>query len=143
MKRLALLLLLALPLAADATMEDLSWMAGHWSATVDGVEMEEVWLAPKNGVMLGMHRDAKPNGKASFEFMRVAVVDDNLVFLAQPGGRPVTSFPLVEWGPYLVVFANPKHDDPQRITYTLKDSKLCVTVEGEGQPGESWCWSKK
>ena len=143
MKRLLLLLLLALPLAADATMEDLAWMAGHWGATIDGVEMEEVWLAPKNGVMLGMHRDAKANGKASFEFMRVAMVDGNPVFLAQPGGRPVTPFPLVEWGPYLVVFANPKHDYPQRITYTLKDGKLCATVEGEGQPGESWCWSKK
>jgi hypothetical protein len=133
---------LLLLFAITTSVEDLSWMAGHWGATVDGVEMEEVWLAPKSGVMVGLHRDAKAQ-KASFEFMRIAATPDGLAFLAQPGGRPVTPFPLVEASDKRVVFANPKHDFPQRITYALQDGKLCATVEGAGQPAESWCWSRR
>lgn len=132
---------LLLLLALTTSLNHLSWMAGHWGATIDGVEMEEVWLAPKNGVMIGMHRDVK-GAKASFEFMRIAVTPDGIAFLAQPGGRPVTPFPLLEATEKRVVFANPKHDYPQRITYALQDEKLCATVEGEGQPSESWCWSR-
>jgi hypothetical protein len=123
-------------------VNDLAWMAGHWSGTVDGVEMEEVWLAPKNGVMVGLHRDVKAS-KTSFEFMRIATTAEGVAFLAQPGGRPVTPFPLVEATDRRAVFANPKHDYPQRIIYELKDSKLCATVEGEGHPSESWCWSRR
>lgn len=134
----SLLLLFALA----TSVNDLSWMAGHWGATIDGVEMEEVWLAPKNGVMVGMHRDAKAE-KASFEFMRIAATPEGIAFLAQPGGRPVTVFPLTEASEHRVVFANPRHDYPQRIIYTLQDGKLCATVEGEGQPSESWCWSRR
>ena len=141
MKRLLLLFALALPIAADTKLEDLAWMAGHWGATVDGVEMEEVWLAPKSGVMVGMHRDARPK-KASFEFMRIAVTPEGIAFLAQPGGRPVTVFPLTEASARRVVFANPKHDYPQRLIYTLQGKRLCARVEGEGHPAESWCWSR-
>ena len=128
--------------ALTASLDDLSWMAGHWGATIDGVEMEEVWLAPKGGVMVGMHRDAKPS-KASFEFMRIAVTPEGIVFLAQPGGRPATPFPLVEASPTCAVFENPKHDYPQRIIYSLEEGRLCARVEGEGQPPESWCWSRR
>lgn len=142
MKRLLLVCALTLPLLAESKVEDLAWMAGHWTATIDGVEMEEVWLAPKNGVLVGMHRDVK-GAKTSFEFMRIATTPEGIAFLAQPGGRPVTAFPLVESSANRVVFANPKHDYPQRILYALQDGKLCATVEGDGQPSESWCWSKR
>ncbi|HUR81211.1 MAG TPA: DUF6265 family protein [Thermoanaerobaculia bacterium] len=125
-----------------AAVQSLAWMSGHWSATVDGVEMEEVWLAPKNDVMVGMHRDVK-GAQSSFEFMRIANTPEGVAFLAQPGGKPVTPFPLVESSGTRVVFANPKHDYPQRIIYFLRDGQLCATVEGEGQPSESWCWTKR
>jgi hypothetical protein len=123
-------------------VEDLSWMTGHWGATVDGVDMEEVWLAPSGGVMLGMHRDVKKT-KTFFEFLRIAPTPEGLAYLAQPGGRPATAFLLTEVSPTRAVFANPNHDFPQRITYTLEEGRLCARVEGEGQPAESWCWSKR
>ena len=122
-------------------VEDLAWMTGHWGATIDGVEMEEVWLAPNGGVMLGMHRDVKKT-KTFFEFLRIATTPEGVAYLAQPGGRPATPFLLTEVTPTRAVFANPKHDFPQRITYTLEEGRLCARVEGEGQPPESWCWSK-
>lgn len=97
MKRLLLCSLLALPLfAGDPKLADLAWMSGHWSATIDGTEMEEVWLAPKGDVMTGMHRDVRANGKTFFEFLRIAQTSDGIVYLAQPKGQPPTPFKLVE-----------------------------------------------
>ena len=147
MKRLLLCSLLALPLfAGDPKLADLSWMSGHWSATIDGTEMEEVWLAPKGDVMTGMHRDVRANGKTFFEFLRIAQTSDGIVYLAQPKGQPPTPFKLVESSQDRVVFANPDHDFPQRILYALRDGRLCARVEGP-QNGkdvnEEWCWARR
>jgi hypothetical protein len=146
-RRLLLILSLAVPLvAADPPrLEDLRWMSGHWSATIDGRKMEEVWLAPESGVMPGLHRDVKGD-RASFEFMRVAVTKDGIAFLAQPSGRPVTPFPLLEMSKERVVFANPEHDFPKRVIYWLKDGQLCARVEGDAadaEQAEEWCWARR
>ena len=127
-----------------ATLGDLKWMTGHWAATVRGVAMEEVWLAPEAGVMLSMHRDVRKDGRASFEFARIAETKDGIVFLAQPGGRPPTPFRLVESSARRVVFANPEHDYPQRIIYWRDGAKLCARVEGkDGADAEQWCWARR
>jgi hypothetical protein len=142
MRRLILLLTLSLPLFADPKLEDLSWMAGHWTGSSDGWQIEEIWLAPGGGVMLGMHRDAKGE-KASFEFLRIAQTAEGIVYLAQPGGRPPTPFKLTEATATRAVFENPKHDFPQRILYTLRDGQLCARVEGGTETPQEWCWTKR
>lgn len=134
--------LLLLALSAQPTLDNLSWMSGHWTSTKDGLVMEEVWTGPRGGVMLGLHRDAK-GAKASFEFMRIAETNGEIVYLAQPGGKPPTPFTLVELDGKRAVFANPQHDFPKRILYWLEDGKLCARVEGDGESAEQWCWTKK
>ncbi|HEX2120831.1 MAG TPA: DUF6265 family protein, partial [Thermoanaerobaculia bacterium] len=122
MRRLLLLVFLALPLsAADLKVEDVAWIAGHWTAT----DTEEVWLAPRGGLMTGMSRTVK-NGRASFEFIRIQETKDGVFYFAQPGGRPAVAFRLVEATPTRAMFANPEHDFPQRITYALRDGQLCA-----------------
>jgi hypothetical protein len=92
--------------------------------------------------MLGLHRDAR-DAKASFEFIRIAVTSDGIVYFAQPGGRPPTPFKLNEVSATRAVFANPQHDFPKRIIYWLQEGQLCARVEGDGESAEQWCWSKK
>jgi hypothetical protein len=143
MRRLLPLLLslaLAAPLVAETKLADLAWLSGRWAATIDGVEMEEVWSAPRGGLLLGMHRDISKKG-TSFEFIRIAETKDGIVYLAQPGGQPPTPFRLVESTAKRVVFANPDHDFPKRILYWMKDRNLCARVEGDGGEGEEWCWA--
>lgn len=144
MRRLMLLLALtaALPLFAQAKLDNLAWMTGHWAATIDGVEMEEVWLAPRGGLLVGMHRDISKK-RTSFEYQRIAETKDGIVYLAQPSGQLPTPFRLTEMSGHHVVFANPEHDFPKRIIYWLKDGKLCARVEGDGESAEQWCWSRK
>lgn len=143
----ALLALLAVPAsAAEPKVEDLRWIAGHWAATIGGVEMEEVWLAPSGGLMTGMHRDVRGGRAVSFEFLRIAMTKDGVAYLAQPGGKPATAFKLVESGPAKAVFANAAHDFPTRILYWKKDAQLCAAIEGkmDGKDvHEEWCWSKR
>ena len=141
MKRLLLCLALALPLSA-ATVADLAWMAGHWKGTSGDTIMEEIWTDPRGGMLLGMHRDVNANGRSFFEFLRIEETEEGLVYLAQPRGAVPTPFRVVEITEGHVVFANPQHDFPQRIIYSLKDGRLCARVEGEGQPAEEWCWTK-
>ena len=139
MRRLLLLLFIAAPLFAfDAKLDDLSFMAGHWSG--DGIE--EVWLAPKNGLMTGMNRTISSKGRASFEFFRIAETPDGIVYLTQPGGRPATPFKLIALENQRATFANPEHDFPKRIIYFKKDAQLCARIEGDDGKGEEWCWSR-
>lgn len=139
MKRILLLLCLTLPLfAADPAVSDLAWMTGHWS---EG-NVEEIWIAPKGEVMLGMSRTIRKNGKVGFEFIRIARLEDgSIAYLAQPGGRPATAFKLVESKPGRVVFTNPEHDFPKRIVYELREGKLCARTD-DGKDGEEWCWAR-
>ena len=146
MRIFLLCLALALPLAAQPKLppklDDLAWMTGHWSSTKDGLVMEEIWTSPRGGVMLGLHGDARET-KASFEFIRIAVTPEGIVYFAQPGGRPPTPFTLTEVSGTRAVFANPQHDFPKRIVYWLDAGKLCARVEGDGESAEQWCWAKK
>lgn len=148
MRRLILLLaFFALPaFAAEPKVDDLKWMSGHWAATINGVEMEELWLPPSGNLMLGVHRDVKGGRAVGFEFVRIAMTKDGVAYLAQPGGKPATAFKLVESSPAKAVFENPTHDFPTRVVYWMKDAQLCAAIEGkmDGKDArEEWCWSKR
>ncbi|MCH7664834.1 MAG: PQQ-like beta-propeller repeat protein [Acidobacteria bacterium] len=108
----------------------LGWLSGCWQ----GTSGEECWLAPLGGTMLGVNRGPECGGRQpSFEFLRIIEQDGDLVYLASPSGRfPPTAFPAVEVGESRVVFANPEHDFPQRITYWLEDGEnLRARVEAQ------------
>ncbi len=95
--------------------------------------------------MVGMHRDVRPSGKASFEFMRIEKKDGALVYQAMPGGRPPTPFALKESSAQRVVFENLQHDFPQRIIYRRESERLCARVEGTvggKSENEQWCWRR-
>jgi Domain of unknown function (DUF6265) len=133
--------------AAPAEIASLSWLAGSWEGKdASGLEMEELWTAPKGGAMLGLHRDVKEGRLASFEFLRIESGTDGLVYLAQPRGKPATPFPLKEASGRKVVFENSKHDFPQRILYWVTDDgALHARVEGlQGGKlvGEEWSWRR-
>ena len=56
--------------------------------------------------MLGLNRTTKPKGKRQFEFMRIEDRLNEIVFVAQPAGKPGVEFPLLEMGVKVVVFEN-------------------------------------
>jgi hypothetical protein len=138
MRMMIAVLLLATPaVAADFP----SFMSGSWrNATV-----EEHWTTPAGGVMVGMNRSIQKSGKAFFEFLRIEQRDGKLAYVAMPGGRPATVFPLKSLTETRVVFENLEHDFPQRVIYWRDSQRLCARVEGNVKgrvEGEQWCWER-
>ena len=133
------------PVLAEPGLERLAWLAGHWVGSEGETSTEELWMAPRGGLMLGLHRDVTGD-KAFFELLRIESGPDGLVYLASPGGKPPTPFALEEIAERRVTFANPEHDFPQRITYELGDDGVLVVsiqgdVDGETR-GRSWKWRR-
>jgi hypothetical protein len=127
-------------------LEQLRWMVGSWSGESGGVRMEEHWIEPRGGVMLGLHRDLLPDDGLFFEYLRIEQTPEGIVYFASPRGSKTTPFRMLELRGQRVVFHNPEHDFPQRIIYELRDgTTLCARIEGDenNQPkSREWCWKK-
>lgn len=128
--------------AVEPSVDNLAWLAGCWRGTMDGVVMEEIWMAPAGGVMLGLHRDRSPDGSVFFEYLRIVATEGRIDYIASPSGRGETDFRLVEMGQTRVVFENFEHDFPKRIIYWLDSSTLNARIDGgKGIPGgREWIW---
>jgi hypothetical protein len=125
---------------------DLHWLAGHWCGVVDGVHYEEVWLAPRAGSLVGMHRDTAGGALKGFEFFRIVEEDGALVFWTQPGGAPALAFrtPANASTDGLVQFVKPDHDFPKRITYRRVDARTLHARIDDGTdagPAMEWRWT--
>jgi len=144
-----LLLAGSFTIGASRSAPDLSalqWLAGNWTGTKDGVEIEELWQKPKGNTMLAAHRDVKDGRTVSFEFLRIEATADAITYWASPRGRPATPFKMIEQGDKRVVFENAGHDFPQRIIYWVSgDGSLHAKIEGKikGEPAsEEWTWQR-
>jgi uncharacterized protein YbjT (DUF2867 family) len=116
-----------LPRDDRGSLEALDWMTGHWRSG-DG---EELWLAPRGGLMLGLNREVRAGRPAAFEYLRIeARADGALVYLASPGGRDATPFRLTTLGPRRAVFTNPSHDFPKILTYWREGETLRARADG-------------
>lgn len=132
--------------APGGRLASLGWLAGSWGKDSAGVRTEEHWMAPHGGLMVGMARSVAGGRVRSFEFLRIREWGDSIAYIASPGGRPPTPFPLKELGERSVVFENLAHDFPQRISYRLgADGRLTARTEGmvRGKlEAEEWTWSR-
>jgi hypothetical protein len=131
-----LLMALAGPAAhaqgASTPADRLGWLAGCWEARSATRVVEEQWMRPRGGSLLGMSRTVAADSTVAHELMRVVERGGRLVFEAHPSGQAPAEFPAVEAGPERAVFADPAHDFPQRIVYRRAGAdSLVARVEGE------------
>jgi hypothetical protein len=127
-------LLLALTLAAprvEPSVEKLAWVAGHWTTERNGRTIEEHWMKPSGGTMIGMGRTSTGDKTVEFEFLRIVREGDDIFYVAQPNGSPPSKFKLVKATENEVVFENPEHDFPQRILYRRTGEALFARVEAD------------
>jgi hypothetical protein len=112
-------------------VEELHWFAGCWERNVDALVIEEQWLRPRAGTLLGVSRTIRGESLVGFEFMRIHSRGDTLVFSAQPSGQEPVEFKTLTAGDREVAFENLDHDFPQRVRYRAggRDS-LYASIEG-------------
>ena len=141
MIRRAALFVLALASFGASARELPAWLAGDWRMESGGKLTEESWLAPRDGLMVGMTRTTGGK-KPWFEFMRIEQRADTLVFIAQPAGAPPTEFVALDGDDDAIVFENTAHDFPQRVRYARgADGGIDASIEGvvDGKPRvERW-----
>lgn len=114
------------------TIESLAWLAGTWSFERNGRVVTERWTAPAGGVMLGTSHTVAKERTIEYEFVVLrADAAGDIFYVAKPSNQPEASFKLVRASAREVVFENPEHDYPQKISYELKDDgTLLAAIDG-------------
>jgi hypothetical protein len=127
-----LALLLALQAAPAPAIDQAAFLAGCWRQDRPNGVVEEQWLAPGGGMMLGMSRTVHDGRVRTFEFTRIQEIDGRLTFFATPSNQAPAAFPLKSAAPGELVFENPAHDFPQRVIYRSQgENGLLGRIEGE------------
>ena len=133
--------LLATAAGAGAAPSDafanLGWLQGCWVPDTASAEAGtvETWTSAAGGAMLGMSRTVKGGRATEFEFVQIRDVEPGkLAYIAQPSGRPPTTFPLARRTDTEFVFEHTGHDFPQRIIYRRDGG--AARIEG-GMKGRS------
>ena len=113
-----------------ATTVDVAFLTGCWKYERGGRLVEEHWMAPSGGSLLGISRTVAGGKVAEFEFLQIRDLPSGLTYIAKPSGQPEASFTATSKASGEIVFENPKHDFPQKISYRLDGDALAARVEG-------------
>jgi hypothetical protein len=144
LRRLLLALLLPVvvfaqdaPPGAAASVARLGWLAGQWRMEKNGRVVDEHWMAPAGGVMLGMSRTVTKGRVLEHEFLQIREgPGGELFYVAQPARQQEAAFKLIAQSDTQVVFENKEHDFPQTIGYVLQpDGGLLAYIEGPRSDG--------
>ena len=125
--------------ADEASVADMSWMAGCWSYVGGEPGSGEQWMSPAGGSMLGMSRTLSDGETVAFEFLRIAEDDEGIpALIALPSGQRATTFTLLRQSDNEVAFENSRNDFPQRVIYRLTPGPTLTgriegTVNGEAR----------
>jgi hypothetical protein len=71
----SLALFLLSGVAHSATIEDAAWLAGRWTGSGLGGQLEEVWSPPAGGQMVGHFRLVQDGKPVFYEFILLDVVE--------------------------------------------------------------------
>lgn len=114
------------------SLTDLSFLAGCWELKANGREINEQWMKPAGGVMLGMGRTVANGQVREYEFTQIRQdKEGEISYVAKPSGQEEASFKLVKFQNKEAVFENLEHDFPQRVIYRSQaDDSLFARVEG-------------
>lgn len=119
-----------------ATTADLKFMTGCWAFEANGRRVEEHWMAPAGGSLMGDSRTVAGGKTVEYEFLQIRDLPEGLTYIAKPSNQPEAKFVLSGKTADEVVFENPAHDFPQRIRYRLAGDSLRARIEGNlgGKP---------
>jgi hypothetical protein len=111
-------------------------MTGCWTISSPARTVTEFWLPPAGGTMLGVSRTVVKEKTIEYEFLVLRSGADGLEYVATPSRQTQTIFKATKVGRGEVVFENPAHDFPTRITYRQADGGIVATIDGmmNGKP---------
>lgn len=109
-----------------------SWLRGCWEATTATGSVEENWMEPKGGSMIGVSRTIRDGKMTSYETIVLREEGDRLAYEAHPSGQSATTFLSTRITASELVFENPSHDFPQQVGYRRDGSAAHGTANRGG-----------
>jgi hypothetical protein len=128
---IALALMLGASAEGIAQQVPAAMLEGCWERTsASGRKFNENWSS-RNGRLIGTAQAVAPDGVRDLEQLRIYLDAATLVYDAHPSGQARQQFRATEVSATRLVFENPEHDFPQRITYERRGDSLAARVEGD------------
>jgi Domain of unknown function (DUF6265) len=135
--------------AVAESLQDLSWLAGHWvGKTGKGAHIEEMWMPARGGLMIGSFRWEQGNGRWLFEFMSLeASAADagrltlrlkhfDRAFTGMEERTASTTFTSTERTPSRVVFELREDARVVRLAYVRTGPDALTVTFDETEPGK-------
>ena len=121
------------------------WMSGCWLESKGPNWTEECWTGPRGEQMMGSGRDGRGDRVKSWETMQIERgADGGLVFYGSVKGGARVAFPMISSGTRDIVFANPRHDYPQRIHYWRDGMALKAEIgQADGSQAVGWTYQRQ
>lgn len=66
-----------------AKIDAFAWLAGYWEGEGMGGRIEDIWMPPRDGVILGAFRLTKPDGKGFYELFAIEEFEGSLRFVVK------------------------------------------------------------
>jgi hypothetical protein len=104
-------------LTAAEQLASLDWLAGTWRQ--EGFESH--YTSPEGGMILSTSKSYSQGRVVFFEFERIEIQEDSVVYVPYPAGKASVSFKLVDYQPEKprIRFENKEHDFPKDLTFEL------------------------
>jgi hypothetical protein len=119
-------------LAQQVGVDRVAWLQGCWRSTRGETTIDEQWMSPRGGTMLGMGRTVRGSKTAEYELVLIKEQEGRLAYEAHPSGQPTATFTSATASDTSVVFENPQHDFPQRVGYKRNGADaLDAWIEGQ------------
>src|SRR5688572_9924254 len=78
--------------AQKSTVDHVGWLQGCWRSTRGDATVEEQWMAPRGGTMLGMGRTVRADKLVEYELVVIKEQGSRLAYEAHPSGQPSATF---------------------------------------------------
>lgn len=110
------------------------WLVGTWENKTKKGSIYETWTKVNNTELLGKSYMLKEKDTVIFETVKLLQEKNNLFYIPtvkdQNNSMPV-KFTLTKGTDKLLVFENPQHDFPQKISYTkINADSLVAQISG-------------
>ena len=130
--------------AAQSPLEGAAFMAGCWRGSAgQNQTIEEYYTVPSRNLMQGMTRYLGSRGNVpgpftvDYEFTLLDVDGTKIRLRPHPKGQPSAVFAETQRADGKLVWENPEHDFPQRISYTrVAGDSLVARIEGKTPSGD-------
>jgi len=117
--------------AQSVSIKDVAWLQGCWEQRDGDRVVEERWMSPRAGSMLGVGRTTRGDKLIEHEYVVLTEREGRLAYEAHPSGQAAATFVYKPITGREVVFEDAAHDFPQRVGYkSTGPGQLLAWIEG-------------